>query len=80
MTQSERFKLVGSIDTFLIATVANTYAYPTDEQGHMLTLPSGTAINRQRVNKLDEGIGEYYSDDSEGEYVLQRRTVQAVVA
>jgi Flp pilus assembly protein protease CpaA len=48
-----------------------------DENGKELSLPYGTAINRNvSAAKIDAEIGEYYSDHDEGEYVLQRRIVQ----
>jgi hypothetical protein len=51
--------------------------YASDENGKELSLPYGTAINRNvSAAKIDAEIGEYYSDHDEGEYVLQRRIVQ----
>jgi hypothetical protein len=51
--------------------------YASDENGKELSLPYGTAINRNAsAAKIDAEIGEYYSDHDEGEYVLQRRIVQ----
>ena len=53
----------------------------TDEDGNPLLLPDDTYINRQRgaavgvSRRSCEELGEYYSDEEEGEYVLQRAIV-----
>jgi hypothetical protein len=61
----------------MLQTYGASTEYAADENGRELSLPYGTAINRNvGAAKIDAEIGEYYSDHDEGEYVLQRRIVQ----